>query len=425
MATKPSIAPALLLVWLLTWALSTMAGLLAWSYINFGQVAPNVLVFYLRQGLEAALQLELWQIAMLFGFLALSLFVTALGFFIVKKLNQGQLLTPEFAASSFLSVALAGAVFVVTLVAAGDFSARDQAEEPMTQKTQADWRMFSSDPEVSALNGVNVIHIFFESLATDIDGVAGSHVSEQLESITSWSQVSFVSQEPEHSHTIAGMVASFCGNRFDTLNFLDPKHSSYLHGNYSCLPDVTKSFGYNNVYMGGADLAFQAKGSFLDAHNFESLGRDDWELLGEPRLTSWGQGLHDSRLFERAKSQVRFLDGEDAPFFLSLLTLDTHYPYYNDPGCPITGNPNDSRLSYTCTLLAIQDFVAWLEDYGVLENTLLLIQGDHLPIESAIHSEGSRIPVFVRNPDASAAAPLDLNSIFDIKSEVLRLLSAD
>ena len=424
MAIRPLVGLLVGLAWLVNFITFSFSGLLLWSYLSFGQVSSNVLLFYVRQGDAGASQLEPSQIALLFGLVFAGLGLALTGFLIARRLSLGNFDSHTFGASTLITFSVSAAVLAFMLSVSTDFRSASEASPSSLPADGAPNPEIVVDPTRSELNGVNVIHIFFESLATDIKGVGGREIADELSSVFSWSSVALVEQESEHTHTIAGMVASLCGNKFDTLNFLDNNHPSYLHSNSECVSDFTSASGYRNVYLGGADLSFQNKGDFLEEHRFETLGKSDWEFLAEPQMTSWGQGLHDSRLFRRAKSQVRSLVSSAQPYYLTILTLDTHYPYYKDPLCPIAGNPNDSTASYTCTLNALTDFIYWLESYGVLENTVVIVQGDHLPIESSIHLEGSQIPIYLRVPQSTQPSSFELESIFDIKGQLLELMSA-
>ena len=94
----------------------------------------------------------------------------------------------------------------------------------------------------------------------------------------------------------------------------------------TCIGDVLKKNGYHNVYIGGADKNFTAKNSFLLSHGFDEVyGKNDYKKIYDKKYFSkWG--LNDDKLFEFAKTKLLKLRLEKENFFLSFLTLDTHYP---------------------------------------------------------------------------------------------------
>src|SRR5690606_8585182 len=131
------------------------------------------------------------------------------------------------------------------------------------------------------------------------------------------------------SWTIAGLVASQCGVPLTTArgdeNSLG-RMREFLPGAH-CLGDYLQAQGYRNVFLGGADAGFAAKGRFLERHGFDEV-RDFAYYRGADiaarHFSNWG--LHDDVLLDDAFDTFMTLSAAGAPFMLNALTMDTHHP---------------------------------------------------------------------------------------------------
>lgn len=146
-----------------------------------------------------------------------------------------------------------------------------------------------------------------------------------------------------------------------------------------CLGDLLQARGFRNVFMGGAYLSFSGKGAFFRDHGYQEVyGMDEWKSAGANlrELNEWG--LYDSDLFRRAKARVASLHASGQPFNLTLLTLDTHNPHgFMSPHCHSRG-ARDFEGIVSCTGEQLADFVNFMRDRGYLDNTVVVILGDHL-----------------------------------------------
>src|SRR5690606_21256950 len=95
-----------------------------------------------------------------------------------------------------------------------------------------------------------------------------------------------------------------------------------------CLGDVLARAGYRQTYLGGADLGFGAKGTFLSNHGYTKvLGREELVAVDlHPRPGTWG--VSDADLFGLALQELDQLQATGQPFNLTLLTIGTHLPGY-------------------------------------------------------------------------------------------------
>ncbi len=191
-------------------------------------------------------------------------------------------------------------------------------------------------------------------------------------------------QEPGTNWTIAGIVATQCGVPLKAYTEQDVPRTDGARAflpSAVCLGDLLKDRGYRNVFMGGAPLSFAGKGTFLRDHGYTEVhGREEWERAGATRDEFNAWGLYDSGLLQRAKARLTELHAAGQPFNLTLLTLDTHNPHgFLSPACRARG-ARDFEGIVLCASAQLDDFVRFAQEMGYLENTTIVIFGDHLAV---------------------------------------------
>ena len=121
-----------------------------------------------------------------------------------------------------------------------------------------------------------------------------------------------------------------------------------VHTPYSCLPEILRARGYRTVFLQGGTKAFATKGDFLLAHGFEEVhGKAELRKRFPKRVPSrWG--MHDDALVDYTREQVQRLEAlrekDGRPYFIMMLTLDTHAPGLPSPGC--RAPPSVRRISH-------------------------------------------------------------------------------
>lgn len=235
----------------------------------------------------------------------------------------------------------------------------------------------------------NLIMIYLESVE---DAFADDEMFEKnmlapvQEATAGWDSIPRLRQYDGGGWTMSGLVSTQCGIPLRTATAvggsaelnelgLGSPVSAYLPG-ATCLGDVLADAGYRNVFLGGADARFAGKGAFLESHGTDTI-RDlpYWLDLEETEVRDdWG--LSDRRLFERARDAVQELRAGEDPYALTMLTLDTHegprvYEY-----CDWDTDVAMTSITF-CSMQQVASFVAYLEDEGVLEDTVVVLMGDH------------------------------------------------
>lgn len=239
----------------------------------------------------------------------------------------------------------------------------------------------------------NLVLIYLESMEDsfgDADFFGTNMLAPIQQQTATWDTIPNFQQYPAGGWTMSGIVSTQCGfplrmppsSGIEGTETLDHSKGlnkveteSYLPG-ATCLGDVLTELGYTNVFMGGADSGFAAKGQFLRNHGYDRvMDIHHWVEVGEDETSSWG--LSDGRLFANAETVLTELEDAGHPFMLTLLTLDTHDPAPQFDYCT-------ARTEYPladaaeCSMAVVSDFLKFMEDRGSLESTAVVIMGDHL-----------------------------------------------
>lgn len=283
------------------------------------------------------------------------------------------------------ALSLTGAIHLSMTIQLAEYVAREDLE-PSTGTSLMDYYVapiITSEPTEPK----NLVLIYLESIE-DALGDSSMFEINMLESLEvrteDWDTIEGLQTYVGGGWTITGVVSSQCGvpvKMPSSSGGISPNKwegDSYLPG-ATCLGDLLAERGYTGVFLGGADSSFAGKGRFLLDHGFESVkDREYWISQGETEFRAdWG--LSDGALIENAKAELLALQATGSPFFLSLLTLDTHeYPYFH-PYCEQTTDVALTSVT-RCSMKAVADLLDFLEDQGFLDNTVVVITGDHTKI---------------------------------------------
>lgn len=247
----------------------------------------------------------------------------------------------------------------------------------------------------------NLVVIYLESgeqtLADDqlFEKDAFQGLEEATSEAEGWQSIPDYRQYDGGGWTMAGIVSTQCGvplkGGSGSSSIADSaekdENAAYL-GGLTCMGDVLKEHGYRNVFLGGANGDFAAKSKFLGGHGYdEQKDLHDWRAAGEPEenfRSDWG--LSDQRLMAHAKDEIDQLHAEaqrtGQPFNLSMLTLDTHEPVHVFDYCNVDTQSEVTSV-YACSMNQVADYVQYMKQKGYLEDTAVVIMGDHLKHMSA------------------------------------------
>ncbi|WP_336660704.1 sulfatase-like hydrolase/transferase [Leucobacter sp. USHLN153] len=398
------------LTWFLVWASLTLLITGIGIRLLFGTVTVDQMLLNLVAiqtdggGGSALLLLAIVCIAVLP--LALTLAVARLRARRLQKLRYSRRLTHRTRhGARLVSILLAAGVIVMgttafrTTVKLDDFLAANQST--------ADIGDYYTAPVVTDdTHKRNIVIIYLESGEATLanDTLFEKDMLAPIAGATEgWQSIENYRQYAGGGWTMAGIVSTQCGiplkgkitaSGGEIVHELMSGLDAYLP-NETCLGDVLAEHGYRSVFMGGANPGFAAKDQFLSDHGYaEEYGLEDWRAAGEPDSEirpDWG--LSDARLMVHAEQKVTELH-EDAeasgrPFNLSLLTLDTHEPAHVYDSCDVDTDEEMTSI-YVCSMEAVAGFMRFMEDQGYLEDTAVVVMGDHLKqlgTRGAFHDE--------------------------------------
>jgi phosphoglycerol transferase MdoB-like AlkP superfamily enzyme len=142
--------------------------------------------------------------------------------------------------------------------------------------------------------------------------------------------------------------------------------------------------GYRTAFFSTADWRFQQSDKFLSVRQFD-LMQDlnslpcDRAVFVEDEAEPYSGGLDDGCLVDALANWVE-MEGE-RPFFAMLWTVETHYPYFLAQNEIDFGVPDPAFNRYLNGLhhsdAEIGRLVEWLAETGQLDETLLVVTGDH------------------------------------------------
>ena len=254
----------------------------------------------------------------------------------------------------------------------------------------------------SAADKRNLVLIYLESgeetLANDelFEKDAFTALKDVTTEADGWQSIDSFQQYAGGGWTMSGLVGTQCGVPLrpaagsagsSSSTGTDGDGESYL-GGVTCLGDVLAEQDYTSVFLGGANSSFAGKDTFLRTHGYaEVKGLAAWRAAGEPEenfRSDWG--LSDERLLAQARIQLDELhaDSEQTgnPFNLSVLTLDTHEPVHVYDYCTVDTQDVVTSV-FACSMARVAEFVDYMEEQGYLEDTAVVIMGDHLKHMSA------------------------------------------
>ncbi|MEP9374017.1 sulfatase-like hydrolase/transferase [Mesorhizobium sp. KR1-2] len=283
----------------------------------------------------------------------------------------------------------------------------------------------------------NIIIIYAESEERTFAEIShGSETfAEMLEVAATGIDVQGIRQVTNTGWTMAGFISSQCGvplqprGLFSENNF---SHQVNFFGGIECLSDILGANGYHTEYMNGGDAAFAGIGSFLDEHKYSfRSGLADYREIAGDYLNTWG--LYDDTLFELAEKRIDVLQKQDKPFAFSMATIGGHAATgHATRTCRenlLQGELSEMQFAIKCTGYHIKAFLAHLKQRGLLENTLVAIQSDHLIMENEHSRELNskrRMNYFSISGDGIAPAVLKREAaMFDVFPTLLQELGME
>lgn len=164
-----------------------------------------------------------------------------------------------------------------------------------------------------------------------------------------------------------------------------------MPGAYS-LGEILEKNGYKNYFFIGSDANFGGRSNYLTRHgNYELL---DYKYAKKAGWISnsyhvwWG--YEDSKLFEFAKKELTELAKKGEPFNFTTLTTNTHFvDGYLEETCEEKFDTKYANSIY-CSDNQVYEFVRWIQRQDFYKNTVVILVGDHLTMQSDFYPEKGR-----------------------------------
>ena len=276
------------------------------------------------------------------------------------------------------------------------------------------------------LKGKNIIVIHYESLEKFVldSSFYGKEITPNLNKLLD-SSISFTVKEQVREGTSSDTELMFNTGLYPTLK--GSAFMSYGENTYFSLPKLLKEEGYATMTIHGDEAKFWNRDVV-----YPNLGIDKYvdESLFEDKRYS-GLGILDESLFDQSLKEI---EKTHSPFYSYVMTVTSHTPFNLEEEYRFLGIPGEDAdagylesMHYTDHYLG--EFYDALEEKGILENSAIIIFGDHEGIhkyhESSLPENHGDIPFIVNVPGMEGFEVDQLGGQIDMLPTLLYLLGVD
>ena len=246
----------------------------------------------------------------------------------------------------------------------------------------------------------NFIHIYLESTERTLwDECLFGKTAAPLKRLESRGfSATGIAESEKTNWTLAGHIASNCGTPLLGLGAsgrYDFAHVNALLPKAVCLSDILARDGYALTFMKGAMLEFAGTDGFVAAHNYhKGIGYKDIGANYPTPVNAFGMrvnpwGIDDEDVFDAAFKEIISLSSGKKPFGLTMTTIGGHSPHgYISRSCladaDVMSLPNHTLQAFYCTNKLTEAFISKVAKAGLLENTVVVVQSDHLALRNEI-----------------------------------------
>lgn len=245
----------------------------------------------------------------------------------------------------------------------------------------------------------NLIYIFLESMETTYadkknGGAFDNNVIPELTELAEENEdFSGTDQRINGGYSLGGstwtMGAMFAQTSGLPLNIAidgnDMDTQDSFFSGLVTLGDILENEGYSQTLMLGSEAVFGGRELYFTDHgHYDILDYNyaiDNNWIPEDYKVWWG--FEDQKLFSFAKERLEQLAGQEEPFNLTLLTVDTHFEDgYVCDFCDDEFGDNQYANVMACSSRQVAEFVKWIQQQDFYENTTIVISGDHPTMDS-------------------------------------------
>lgn len=187
-------------------------------------------------------------------------------------------------------------------------------------------------------------------------------------------------------YTSAAMVSQSSGTPFLPPSVVDPLEyggESFLPG-LTTMMDILHDNGYDQSLLVGSYASYGGRKTYYLQHGTDRVyeletARADGIVPAD--YSAWW-GMEDEYVYDYAQRILPEIAAGDKPFFLTLLTTDTHH--VGGYVCNLCGNEYEEQYEnvFACASVQVTEFLKWLQAQDFYEDTLIVISGDHLSMDS-------------------------------------------
>ncbi|SHN92518.1 hypothetical protein BHECKSOX_967 [Bathymodiolus heckerae thiotrophic gill symbiont] len=237
--------------------------------------------------------------------------------------------------------------------------------------------------QLTAKAGKNIIVISIESLEQGFLGPNFNNIAPNLNNLSK--ELTYYDQMPV-SPGGAWTSASLYSHQVGMPAFFKGQGNAVFQGitnvKLTGLGHILNKAGYNSKYIVG-NKEFAGMSDILTVYGIEAISEKN--SLG--KYPKNNRGLYDFDIFHEAKLQIQALKKDkDKPFALFLSTINTHFPngiYDKRMEKYIPKRESNLEFSVSAVDYLINDFIIYLKNEGLYDNTAIFIFPDHLLMGSS------------------------------------------
>lgn len=249
----------------------------------------------------------------------------------------------------------------------------------------------------------NLIHIYLESSERTLwdESLFGKTAAPLKRLEARGFSATGIAESEKTNWTLAGQIASNCGTPLLGLGMTgryDFAHVKALLPKAVCLSDILARDGYTLTFLQGAMLGFAGTDGFVAAHSYQKgIGYAEIGANYPAPVTAFGTranpwGIDDEDLFDAAFKEIVALSSDKKPFGLTVSAIGGHSPHgFVSRSCldaaDVMSLPNQTLQAFYCTNKLAEAFIKKVEEAGLLENTVVVIQSDHLAMRNQIYRQ--------------------------------------
>lgn len=245
---------------------------------------------------------------------------------------------------------------------------------------QLDLKDYPTKEQITATKGKNIIVISLESFEQGF--LDRKEITPNLNQLRQ--KYRFYSDIPMgrgSSWTTASMYTYMTGVPFLFADTNTMPLNRFSQTRLVSLADVLHKADYQTRYIIG-NPTFAGIGHIIDMFNIDIISEANYP--GEYPIAPFG--LFDKDTFAIAQRQVKELAASDKPFALFISTISTHAPDgFYDQRMESVIDKHQDNMSFVAASLDynLGQFITYLEQQGILDNTVFYIFPDHLMMGAA------------------------------------------